>query len=448
MRYKFILLFVLIGFLIQSCSVQVKEKRSPTFKDTYKPKTVVKNENKEKIEPKTSESNNAKNKVLIAITEEDKNFIKKEASALSMQIPDDKDIDYFIDYFTTTKKYFTENALKRANYFMPMVKKIFRQEGLPEELAYLAVVESGFNPFATSPANAAGIWQFIPSTGRRFGLRIDEYIDERRDPYKSTIAAAKYLKTLYNMFGSWELAIAAYNCGEKCVAKRLESSSAISFSEIKDILPSQTKEYVPRFFAILLIANNPEKYGLDVKTNIYDVINFTADREINLNDLAQEKKVDYDILKFYNAHLKKDIAFEGININLPKLDYAATFDRRFITTQPIAKNKTSENRYVAKTSSPKTSTEPAQTIVFQTQPAKSENDSESLISLIKTSEKPEIVKTSYKPSSNKENIYIVQKGDTLFSIARKFGVSVDVLKNLNNLEDENIKVGQELLIPW
>jgi membrane-bound lytic murein transglycosylase D len=447
MRYKFIILLVLIEFLIQSCSVQVKEKRSSTFKDTYKPKTVVKNENEEKIELKTSEGNNTKNKVLIAITEEDENFVKKEASALNMQIPDDNDINYFIDYFTTTKKYFTENAFKRANYFMPMVRKIFRQEGLPEELAYLAVIESGFNPFATSSANAAGIWQFIPSTGRRFGLRIDDYIDERRDPYKSTIAAAKYLKTLYNMFGSWELAIAAYNCGEKCVAKRLESSSATSFSEIKNTLPSQTKEYVPRFFAILLIANNPEKYGLDVKTNIYDVINFTADREINLNDLAQEKKVDYDILKFYNAHLKKDTAFEGININLPKLDYAATFDRRFITTQPIAKNKTSENRYLAKTSNPKPSTEPTQTIVFQTQPSKSENSSESLISLIKTSEKPEIVKASYKPSSNKENVYIVQKGDTLFSIARKFGVSVDVLRNLNNLEDNNIKVGQELLIP-
>jgi membrane-bound lytic murein transglycosylase D len=448
MRYKLIILLVLIGFLIQSCSAQVKEKRSSAFKDVYKPKTVVKSENKEKLESNNAKKkkNNTKNEVLITITEEDENFIKKEASALNMQIPDDKDIDYFIDYFTTTKKYFTENALKRANYFMPMVRKIFRQEGLPEELAYLAVVESGFNPFATSPANAAGIWQFIPSTGRRFGLRIDDYIDERRDPYKSTIAAAKYLKTLYNMFGSWELAIAAYNCGEKCIAKRLESSSATSFSEIKNTLPSQTKEYVPRFFAILLIANNPEKYGLDVKTNVYDVINFTADREINLNDLAQEKKIDYDILKFYNAHLKKDIAFEGVNINLPKLDYAATFDRRLITTQPIAKNKTSD-RYVAKTSKLKPSIESVQTIVFQTQPSKSESSSESLISLIKTSEKPEIVKTSYKPSSNKENIYIVQKGDTLFSIARKFGVSVDVLRILNNLESDNIKVGQELLIP-
>ncbi len=430
MRYKFILPLVLIKFLIQSCSVQVKENKSSTFKDTYKPETVVKNENKEKIEPKSSESNNTKDKVLIVITEEDKNFIEKGASALSMQIPDDKDIDYFVDYFTTTKKYFTENALKRANYFMPMVRKIFRQEGLPEELVYLAIIESGFNPFATSSANAAGIWQFIPSTGRRFGLRIDNYVDERRDPYKSTIAAAKYLKTLYSMFGSWELAIAAYNCGEKCVAKRLESSSVASFSDIKDILPSQTKEYVPRFFAILLIVNDPEKYGLDVKTNIYDVVNFTADRKINLNSLAQEKKIDYDILKFYNAHLKKDIAFEGININLPKLDYAATFDRRFITTQPIAKNKTSKNRYLAKTSNPEPSTEPAQTIVSQTH------------------EKPEIVKTSYKPSSNEENVYIVQKGDTLSSIARKFGVSIDVLRNLNNLEDNNIKVGQELLIPW
>jgi Soluble lytic murein transglycosylase and related regulatory proteins (some contain LysM/invasin domains) len=447
MRYKFIILLVLIGFLIQSCSVQVKEKRSSTLKDAYKPETIVKNENKEKFQSKKSESNKTKNQVLITITEEDRDFVKREASILNIQIPDDRDIDYFVEYFTTTKKYFTENALKRANYFMPMVRKIFRQEGLPEELAYLAVIESGFNPFATSPANAAGIWQFIPSTGRRFGLKIDDYIDERRDPYKSTIAAAKYLKTLYNMFGSWELAIAAYNCGEKCIAKRLESSSATSFSEIKDILPSQTKEYVPRFFAILLIANNPEKYGLDVKTNVYDVINFTADREINLNDLAQEKKIDYDILKFYNAHLKKDIAFEGININLPKLDYAATFDKRYITTQPIAKSKTSKNIHVAKVSDSKSSSELIQTIDSQAQPSRGENGSEFLISLIKTSEKPEIVKTSYKPSSNKENVYIVQKGDTLFSIARKFGVSVDVLKNLNNLESDNIKVGQELLIP-
>jgi membrane-bound lytic murein transglycosylase D len=444
---RYILLVVFIGFLIQSCSVQVKEKRNSTFKDAYKPETIVKNENKEKFQSKKSESNKTKDRALITITEEDRDFVKREASILNIQIPDDRDIDYFVEYFTTTKRYFTENALKRANYFMPMVRKIFKQEGLPEELAYLAVVESGFNPFATSSANAAGIWQFIPSTARRFGLRIDDYIDERRDPYKSTIAAAKYLKTLYNMFGSWELAIAAYNCGEKCVAKRLESSSATSFFEIKDILPSQTKEYVPRFFAILLIANNPEKHGLDVKTNIYDVFNFTADREISLTDLVQEKKIDYDILKFYNAHLKKDIAFEGININLPKLDYAATFDKRYITTQPIAKSKTSKNIHVAKASDPKSSSELIQTIDSQTQTSKSENNSEFLISLIKASEKPEIVKTSYKSSSNKENIYIVQKGDTLFSIARKFGVSVDVLKNLNNLEDNNIKAGQELLIP-
>ena len=112
MRYKSILLFVLIKFLIQSCSVQVKEKGSSTYKDTYKPKTAIRNENKEKIELKTLESNNTKNKVLIAITEEDKNFIKKEASALSMQIPDDKDIDYFIDYFTTTKNTSQKTLLK------------------------------------------------------------------------------------------------------------------------------------------------------------------------------------------------------------------------------------------------------------------------------------------------------------------------------------------------
>ena len=424
MKTRYIILFVLVGLLIQSCSVQVKDKKNSNFKYNYKQKDVVKKENAKNLKPQELE--NTKNEVLLVLTESERNFIKKEAVELNIPIPNDEDVDYFIEFFTTKKKYFTENALKRSNYFMPMVKRIFKEEGLPEDLAYLAVIESGFNPFATSSSKAAGIWQFIPSTGKRFGLRIDEYVDERRDPYKSTIAAAKYLKTLYSMFGRWDLAIAAYNCGEGCIAKRLGSSSS-TFSEIKYNLPSQTKEYVPRFFAILLIANNPEKYGLDVKTNVYDVINFTADREIRLEDLAEEKNIDFDILKFYNAHLIKNIALEGVNLNLPKLDYAATFDRRFITTQPYAKTQKPKDPSV--------------------ETSKQKNN-DIIIALLKATEKPEVVKTAYKPSSNKENIYIVQKGDTLFSIARRFGVSVEVLKNLNNLKDNDIKIGQEILLPW
>lgn len=426
-------LSLLVGIFIYSCSVQVKDA-----KKSYYSKKVVRKENikKESIENENiklyvrsnktekidkTEGEYIKDIISNSLDKQDKDYIQQEAVELNIPIPEDKDIEYFIDYFATTKKYFTENALKRSNYFMPMVKKIFEDEGLPEELSYLAIVESGFNPFATSSANAAGIWQFIPSTGKRFGLRIDEYIDERRDPYKSTMAAAKYLKSLYNMFRSWGLAIAAYNCGEKCISKRLEATSSKDFLDIKDTLPSQTKEYVPRFFAILLIAKNPEKYGLDIKTNVYNVMNFTADREIYLSELVDQYKVDYDILKFYNAHLKKDIAYEGVNINIPNLDYASSFDRRFITVGPIVKIK------------PK-----------NTQPKEEgEKLNNPFLAILDESKKPEVVKASY----NGKNLYKVKKGDTLYSIAKKYGVSLELLKKVNNIEDDYLMEDMELVIP-
>lgn len=426
-----------ISFFLFSCSAQVKDlkksyiykqpKRTTLSDEFYSNKKTNKNLSDINKSPDTDSAKPIIDAIKYGLNESDKNYINQEAQILGINIPDDEDIEYFVNYFTTTKKSFTENALKRANYFLPMVKRIFIQEGLPQDLAYLAVIESGFNPYATSPANAAGIWQFIPSTAKRFGLRIDEYIDERRDPYKSTIAAAKYLKFLYNTFGSWELAIAGYNCGEKCVLKRLEASNTNSFKDIKYALPQQTMEYVPRFFAILLIASNPEKYGLDTRTNVYDIINFTADREINLTELSQEKKIDYDILKFYNAHLKTDIAFEGVNINLPRLD-TLTFDRRFIASPPpklYTINKDSNNK--------------TQNTLNNSTERKEENI---VISLIETKNNPEIIKTSYK-----RKIHIVNQGDTLYSIARKYSVDIETIKRLNNLEDNTIHVGMELVIP-
>ncbi|WP_028950685.1 lytic transglycosylase domain-containing protein [Sulfurihydrogenibium subterraneum] len=433
MKLRLLAYLLLMSFILTSCSVQVREVKTTTKLPYKKNYSVAKASDTPKVKQNISptiedKTNYSDSKAIIeavkyGLSESDKNYITQEAKILGIEIPNDEDVEYFINYFTTTKKSFTENALKRANYFLPMVKSIFIQEGLPPEMAYLAVVESGFNPYATSPSNAAGIWQFIPSTAKRFGLRIDEFVDERRDPYKSTVAAAKYLKSLYSMFGSWELAIAGYNCGEKCVAKRLEAYNGITFKDIKDYLPNETKEYVPRFFAILLIANNPEKYGLDTKFNVYDVINFTADREINLLDLAKEKNIDYDILKFYNAHLKTDTAFEGINVNIPKID-TASFDRRFITSPPpriyATSRKPKENPKVVP-----------------------ENKQENIITLLELDkDKPEIVKASYKIKK-----YTVRPGDTLYSIAKRYGTDVETIKRLNNLEDNTISVGMELIIP-
>lgn len=431
---------ILVILLSTSCSVQIKEAKKPK---SLKPYTIsMKQENKNVEVVKKSEENKAQEVkkqenlninngsdiaklINYQLSVEDKNFIIKESSLLNMPIPQDEDIEYFLNYYATYKKYFTENAFKRANYFLPMVKRAFREQGLPEDLAYLAIVESGFNPYATSPSNAAGIWQFIPSTGKRFGLRIDDYIDERRDPYKSTIAAAKYLKSLYELFGSYELAIAGYNCGEKCIQKRVESTGSYRFSDIKYALPKETTEYVPRFFAILLISRDPKRYNIDTDSNIYDMVTFTVERDISLEDYAIQNNMDLDILKFYNAHLRKGIAFEGTGINIPKLDTA--FDKRYIYLPPQNSNQT----VIVKQSKP----------VKDNIQANQKRDDNIILSVLEKDQKPDIVKTS-----SKNKLYRVEKGDTLYSIAKRFGMSVEDLKRLNRLESVNINDGDILVI--
>lgn len=434
MRF-FYVMFLLAGFILTSCSVKVQDTKAKTPPSTIKKtsKTTGQlnltqkrpSERESSIEPDRPED--IKKLIDYQLSRDEKEFILKESRILSIPVPEDSDIEYFINYYTTTKKYFTENAFRRANYFMPMVRRVFREEGLPEELAYLAIVESGFNPFATSPSNAAGIWQFIPSTGKRFGLVIDEYIDERRDPYKSTVAAAKYLKFLYNMFGSWELAIAGYNCGEKCVQKRAEATGSYKFSDIKYALPKETMEYVPRFFAILLIAQNPQKYGLDINSNVYDMVTTQADRDIPLEEYAIQVKVDLDILRFYNAHFKKGLIVSGFNVHTPRLDMA--FDKRFIYLPPQK-----PSAVVEKPSTSKTATKP--------DPKREHKDENFILAILKSDTKPEIVKTGYK----KDKIYKVEKGDTLYSIARRFGMDVETLKRLNNLQDDTIREGDILVL--
>jgi membrane-bound lytic murein transglycosylase D len=196
--------------------------------------------------------------IQLKILDDNKSLIVEEkqednSSKQSIQPHIDKDVEYFVNRFKNTEKNIL-NALKKTD-LLASIKQIFKKEGIPEELAYLAVIESGLNPTIKSPSNAVGIWQLMPQTARNFGLKVNKYIDERKDPYKSTIAAAKYLKSLYNTFGSWELAIASYNCGGGCIMKRIKSASTSSFSEIKHLLPKQTKKYVSKFFAVLLIAS-------------------------------------------------------------------------------------------------------------------------------------------------------------------------------------------------
>ena len=164
-----------------------------------------------------------------------------------------KEIIHYIHYYQTTGRDFFKYALSRSERYIPMIKQIFQKIGLPNDLAYLAMVESGFSPTAYSYAGASGMWQFIPSTGRIFGLTINWWVDERRNPVESTYAAAEYLKDLFNKFGSWYLAAAAYNAGELTIERALSVDPGGNFWSISQdrpyLLPAQTRRYVPKIIA-------------------------------------------------------------------------------------------------------------------------------------------------------------------------------------------------------
>jgi membrane-bound lytic murein transglycosylase D len=190
--------------------------------------------------------------------------IKKRLVDINSTIPlnFNNTVKSFVDYFTVRNREYTKMVVSRSTYYFPMFEEIFAKHGLPDELKYLAIVESGLKPTAQSWAAAVGLWQFVYLTGQSYGLHVDWYIDERMDPVKSTEAAARYIKSLYNMFGDWELALAAYNCGPGNVRKAIRRSGyKRKFWQIYRYLPRETRGYVPQFVAITYALNYPEEHN-------------------------------------------------------------------------------------------------------------------------------------------------------------------------------------------
>ncbi|XCN75123.1 MAG: transglycosylase SLT domain-containing protein [Candidatus Electrothrix aestuarii] len=188
-----------------------------------------------------------------------------------------KQVEFYLDQFQNRQRRTFRTWLKRAANYLPAVEKELEEAGLPKSLAYLAMIESGFNPVAYSPARAAGLWQFMSSTARTYGLRVDSWVDERRDPEKSTQAAVSYLNALYKRFGDWQLAVAAYNAGEGKIQRGLDNYGAKTFWELaaKKYLPLETKRYVPKLIAAIIIAHDPKRYGFQPvqgKEEQYDVV--------------------------------------------------------------------------------------------------------------------------------------------------------------------------------
>ena len=236
---------------------------------------------------------------------------QKPASTLSAIFPSElnEKVGEFITFFQQRSESFFSKALARSQVYEEMMKKIFREKNLPEELFYLALIESGYNPHATSRAKAGGIWQFLTKTAKRFGLKVDKWVDERRDPEKSTYAAAEYLKSLYAMFNCWDLATASYNAGEGKVLRAMKKANSQDFWEISRYryLKQETKRYVPMFLAAVIIAKEPQKYGFS-NINYHPPLVYekvVVPPETNLDWIAKVSETDPSEVRALNPSLRR-----------------------------------------------------------------------------------------------------------------------------------------------
>jgi len=299
-------------------------------------------------------------------------------------------VRYFVNYFTGKFRGFFERALSRSGRYIPMMAAILQEEGLPQDLVYLCLIESGFSPRAVSKAKAVGPWQFIRSTGLRYGLKINGWVDERRDPIKSTRAAAAYLKDLHLQFGEWFLAAAAYNAGERKVEKAINRSRTDDFWRLSQMtyLKKETRNYIPKFIAAALIASMPEKYGFgDIAYEPpieYDEV--TIERPMRLEQIAKLARTTVKVIKELNPALLR-------NITPPNKD---GFSLRL--------------------------------------PARSGNAFAQAYGLLPESAKPKVI------------THKVKKGETLLAIAKHYGQRVTQLMDLNGLRSRQVRVGQDLIV--
>jgi membrane-bound lytic murein transglycosylase D len=231
-------------------------------------------------------------------------------------------VEALIDYFVAKDRDRFGQWISRSGRYLPMIQRIFRERGLPEELAYTAMIESGFSPRAVSRVGAKGMWQFMEATARRYGLVINRWVDERLDPVKSTIAAAQYLGDLYGMFGHWFLAQAGYNAGEARVAQAIQRARTSDFWALTQTrhLPDETKLFIPQILAAAVITRQPNRYGFDVTVDAplaYDEV--PLKRALDLDTIARLAEVTVEQIRDLNPALLARITppFGGYALRLP-----------------------------------------------------------------------------------------------------------------------------------
>jgi membrane-bound lytic murein transglycosylase D len=370
-----------------------------------------------------------------------------------------KHVQLEINHFTKygEKSFFIE-AYKRSGKYRPYIVSQLKAAGIPVELSWLPLIESGFKVNALSRARALGPWQFIPSTGYKFGLKRDKYIDERIDPVKSTHAAIAYLKELHQIFGDWSTVLAAYNCGEGRVLRVIRSQNINyldNFWDLYERLPRETARYVPRFMAALFIINNPEKYGLNAITvdEPLEYENVTVSKQIHLKNIAQEIGVAEKTLRELNPELRYRILpqdkyplrvppgkSEVLLANLDKIPVSYPPQSAYVhhRIRPGESLSTIARRYHSS--------------VRKIMRANNLHRSSYIVAGRKL-KIPRRGTMPYRPKidRNKDltlpSTHAVKSGDSLWNIAKRYGTTTQKIQSLNNLQTTQLHIGQALKIP-
>jgi len=363
-------------------------------------------------------------------------------------------VEQFIQYFQTTAKNNFSNWLARSEKYIPFMRGHLKENGLPEDLVYMALIESGFNPYAYSRSKASGPWQFIYLTGKRYGLKVNWWIDERRDPEKSTIAAAKYLKDLYDMFECWYLAAASYNAGERKIATAMKRYRTEDFWELAKYryLKQETKDYVPQMIAAALIAKDPEKYGF-TDIEYQEPLHYEKVRLPELTDLlaiAKACETSFEEIRDLNPELLRWCTppnSPDYEIKIP-FGKKELFLKNFEILQPIEKTQFRTHSVKKGDSLPRIAKlyrvdlEPMLEINRLNKTSRLSPGTDLLIPIPKTQDLKPLLTAQKKFDGKNRNpkpeemIYTIKKGDTLWSIANEMRVNIGALSRWNNLHPE------------
>lgn len=390
---------------------------------------------------------------------------------LSIPLPENKYVQKNIKWLTQTKaKKFFSKWLERSGKWFPMMKKIAEEEGVPLEIVYLSMIESALDPNAVSRAKAVGLWQFMKPTGMDFGLNANGsyWIDERRDPLKATRAAMQYLKELYNEFGDWHLALASYNCGQGRVRRAIRRSGKKNpnYWDIRRRLPKETRYYVPLYIATATIAMNPEKYGFDIdKLELeeeFDYETFTLFEPVNIDVLAKCAGVSEEELRSLNPELIKSCTppdLESYEIRIPKgskEDFAERFEnldqeqkqpwvvhnvQRYESLNKISRKYGVTKKDIVELNDLRSTRSRLKVGQELKLPISAKEYNQINIAANRSG--------SYFPMDGSQDIvHVVRRGESLYSISRRYGVSINHIRNMNGMPrwKDNLRIGQRLLI--